>query len=81
VPEPIGPDTYLTHRLLPALGAPLSVWIDSMVITGAEPVIVDTGTAAKRKVRLDDVFSIVARRRAVGVPRTTTTITRATSRR
>ena len=35
------------------------VYINSMVILGAEPVIVDTGTPANRKQWLDDVFSIV----------------------
>ena len=56
-PEQVAPDTYLIHQLQPALGAPLSVYINSMVITGAEPVIVDTGTIANRKQWLDDAFS------------------------
>ena len=55
----MAPDTYLIHQLQPALGAPLSVYINSMVITGAEPVIVDTGTIANRKQWLDDAFSLV----------------------
>jgi len=58
-PERVGLDTYLIHQLQPALGAPLSVYINSMVITGAEPVIVDTGTIANRKQWLDDAFSLV----------------------
>jgi hypothetical protein len=43
-----------------ALGAPLRVYLNSMVIRGAEPVIVDTGTIANRAQWLDDVFGLVA---------------------
>ena len=42
-----------------ALGAPLRVYMNSMVIRGAEPVIVDTGTVANRAQWLDDVFGLV----------------------
>jgi flavorubredoxin len=42
-----------------ALGQPLFVQINSMVILGEEPVIVDTGTPANRSQWLDDVFSLV----------------------
>jgi flavorubredoxin len=38
----------------------MPVYINSMVIAGREPVIVDTGTAGNRKQWLDDVFSIVS---------------------
>lgn len=58
-PEPIGPDTWLIHQVQQALGQPLYVYLNSMVITGAEPVIVDTGTVANRDQWLDDVFGIV----------------------
>jgi flavorubredoxin len=47
------------HQVQPALGQPLFVYINSMVILGKEPVIVDTGTPANRKQWLDDVFSLV----------------------
>ena len=40
-------------------GQPLDVYINSMVILGSEPVIVDTGTPANRKQWLEDVFSLV----------------------
>jgi len=59
-PELIAPDTWLIHQVEDALGAPLSVYLNSMVIVGAEPVIVDTGTIANREQWLEDAFSIVA---------------------
>ena len=58
-PEEVAADTWLIHSAQDALGQPLVVYINSMVITGDEPVIVDTGTIANRKQWLDDVFSIV----------------------
>ena len=42
-----------------ACGEPLQVYLNSMVIRGAEPVIVDTGTPANRRQWLEDVFAIV----------------------
>jgi flavorubredoxin len=58
-PTPVGPDTYLIHSVQEALGAPLSVYLNSLLITGDEPVIVDTGTVANRRQWLDDVFGLV----------------------
>jgi flavorubredoxin len=58
-PEQVAPDTYLIHQLQHALGAPLSVYINSLVIVGAEPVIVDTGTIANREQWLADAFTLV----------------------
>lgn len=58
-PLEIGPETFLVRQVQEALGAPLCVYLNSMVIRGDEPVIVDTGTRANRKQWLDDVFSIV----------------------
>lgn len=58
-PTKIANDTYVIHQVQPALGQPLFVYINSMVILGKEPVIVDTGTPANRKQWLDDVFSLV----------------------
>jgi flavorubredoxin len=58
-PTQIAPDTWVLHQVQPALGQPLFVYINSMVILGAEPVIVDTGTPANRKQFLEDVFSLV----------------------
>jgi flavorubredoxin len=59
-PELIAPDTYVIHSVQAAAGAPLSVYLNSMVIAGEEPVIVDTNTMANREQFLADVFSIVA---------------------
>ena len=52
-------DTFVIHQVQPALGQPLSVYINSMVILGEQPVIVDTGTPANREQWLHDVFSLV----------------------
>ena len=53
-PTKIASDTYVIHQVQPALGQPLFVYINSMVILGKEPVIVDTGTPANRKQWLDE---------------------------
>jgi flavorubredoxin len=47
------------HQVQPALGQPLFVYLNSMVIRGAEPMIVDTGTPANREQWQKDVFSLV----------------------
>jgi flavorubredoxin len=58
-PEEIAPETFVIHQIQEALGAPLFVYLNSMVIRCAEPVIVDTGTVANRRQWLDDVFGLV----------------------
>ena len=58
-PTKIAEDTWVIHQVQPAFGEPLFVYINSMVILGSEPVIVDTGTPANRKQWLEDVFSLV----------------------
>lgn len=58
-PTKIAADTFVLHSVQPALGQPLFVYLNSMVIKGAEPVIVDTGTIANRAQYLEDVFSLV----------------------
>jgi flavorubredoxin len=58
-PTKVADDTWVIHQVQPALGEPLFVYINSMVILGSEPVIVDTGTPANRKQWLEDVFSLV----------------------
>ncbi len=58
-PSLIAPDTYVIHQVQPALGEPLFVYLNSMVILGKEPMIVDTGTPANREQWLSDVFSLV----------------------
>jgi len=58
-PTEIAPDTYVIHQIHPASGQPLFVYLNSMVIRGKEPVIVDTGTPANREQWLKDAFSLV----------------------
>jgi flavorubredoxin len=58
-PTKVAADTYVIHQVQPALGQPLFVYLNSMVILGKEPVIVDTGTPANRKQWMSDVFSLV----------------------
>jgi flavorubredoxin len=58
-PTEIAAGTYTIHQVQPALGQPLYVYLNSMVILGSEPVIVDTGTPANRQQWLKDVFSLV----------------------
>jgi len=58
-PVKIAADTHVIQQVQPALGQPLFVYINSMVILGQEPMIVDTGTPANRKQWLSDVFSLV----------------------
>ena len=58
-PTKVAQDTYVINQVQEALGQPLFVQINSMVILGEEPVIVDTGTPANRTQWLSDVFSLV----------------------
>jgi flavorubredoxin len=58
-PTKVADDTWVIHQVQPALGQPLHVYLNSMVILASEPVIVDTGTPANRAQWLADVFSIV----------------------
>jgi flavorubredoxin len=58
-PTPIATDTWVIHQVQPALGQPLFVYLNSLVILGKEPMIVDTGTPANRTQWMEDVFSIV----------------------
>lgn len=58
-PTKIAQDTYVINQVQEALGQPLFVQINSMVILGQEPIIIDTGTPANRTQWLSDVFSLV----------------------
>ncbi len=58
-PVRVGPDAYLIRQLHGEGTAPMAVYLNSMVIKGKEPVIVDTGTVANRKQWMEDVFSLV----------------------
>lgn len=58
-PEQVAADTWVVHHAQEAFGQPLFVYLNSMVIKGAEPLILDTGTIGNRKQWLDDVFGLV----------------------
>jgi flavorubredoxin len=58
-PTKVAAETWVIHQVQPALGQPLFVYLNSMIIRGAEPMIVDTGTPANREQWLKDAFSIV----------------------
>jgi flavorubredoxin len=58
-PTKVAKDTYVIHQVQEALGEPLFVYLNSMVILGREPVIVDTGTPGNRTQWLEDAFSLV----------------------
>ena len=59
-PLEIAPETFLVRQLQGEGESPISVYINSLVIRGAEPVLVDTGAPNNRKQWLEDVCSIVA---------------------
>jgi len=50
-PTKVADETFVIHQVQEALGEPLFVYLNSMVIRSAEPVIVDTGTLASASVR------------------------------
>jgi len=57
-PYPIAADTWVIPEVIPA-GPGQVANINSMVIAGAEPVLVDTGNLLSRREWLDAAFSIV----------------------
>jgi flavorubredoxin len=58
-PTLIAPETFLVHDHEGEGTAPVCVPLNTMVIRGAEPVVVDTGMAENREQFLTDVFSLV----------------------
>jgi flavorubredoxin len=58
-PTRIAPDTFVIHDHQIDVAEPVAVSLNSMVIRGAEPVVVDTGMAENRDRWLADVFSLV----------------------
>ena len=58
-PELIAPDTYVIRQLAGEGHGPVATFVNSMVITGAEPVIVDCGPAISREAWLETVFGLV----------------------
>ena len=57
-PFVIAPETFVIPNLAPG-GPGVYVPVNSMVIRGAEPVIVDTGAPVHRELWLEKVFSVV----------------------
>ena len=58
-PLEVAPDTFLIRQVQGEGVAPFVVNVNSLVIRGAEPVIVDTGTVNNSARWLDDVFGLV----------------------
>jgi flavorubredoxin len=58
-PTEVAPGTYVIHEVQHALGQPLSVFINSAVIDGDEPVIIDTGSHRNQRAWLEDAFGLV----------------------
>jgi flavorubredoxin len=58
-PLKVTEDTYLIRNMFGEGTAPVAVYVNSLVILGREPVIVDTGTVNNRRQWLEDVFSLV----------------------
>jgi flavorubredoxin len=58
-PELVAPDTWVVRQLAGEGLGPTATFVNSSVITGAEPVIVDCGPAVTRDQWLETTFSIV----------------------
>jgi flavorubredoxin len=58
-PSKIATDTWVIHSVQQACGQPLFVYLNSLLILGSEPTIIDTGTINNREQWLKDVFSLV----------------------
>ena len=58
-PTTIAPETFLLHDHNGEGTAPVSIAINTMVIRGEQPVVVDTGATEHRDQFLADVFSLV----------------------
>ncbi|HWC29464.1 MAG TPA: MBL fold metallo-hydrolase, partial [Dehalococcoidia bacterium] len=58
-PLKIGPDTDLIRQLSGEGQAPQAVYVNSLVVLGEQPAIIDTGMVNNREAWLNDVFSLV----------------------
>jgi flavorubredoxin len=58
-PLKVADDTYLIRTTFGEGEAPMFVYVNSLVVLGQEPAIIDTGTVNNRKQWLEDVFSLV----------------------
>lgn len=59
LPVQIAPDTFVVQNTQGEGVAPVAVHLNSMVIRGTEPIVVDTGVAENRDRWFEDVCSIV----------------------
>jgi len=57
--QTIAPDTHVIRQLVGEGVAPVATHVNSMVITGSEPVIVDTAASVHRDAWLEHVFAVV----------------------
>ena len=58
-PLKVADDTYMIRTTFGEGEAPQFVYVNSLVVLGSEPAIIDTGTVNNRKQWLEDVFSLV----------------------
>ena len=58
-PYEVAEDTFVIGQLHQPPGAPVGIYLNSIVIRGAQPAIVDTGTYFNRDQWLEDAFSLV----------------------
>lgn len=58
-PYEVAEETFVIGQLHQPPGAPVGIYLNSVVIRGKEPVIVDTGTYFNRDQWLEDAFSLV----------------------
>jgi hypothetical protein len=58
-PTEVAPGTFLVHEVQHALGQPMSVFINSVVVDAQEPVLIDCGSARNRRAWLEDTFGLV----------------------
>lgn len=59
IPMEIAPETWVIQNTAGEGTAPLAVHLNSMVIRGAEPIVVDTGVPDNRDRYFEDLFGIV----------------------
>jgi flavorubredoxin len=58
-PVEVAPETFVIQATIGEGVAPLAVHLNSMLIRGAQPVVVDTGAPVNREQYLDDLFTLV----------------------
>ncbi|MDQ4110624.1 MAG: MBL fold metallo-hydrolase [Actinomycetota bacterium] len=58
-PTEVMPGVHLVHELHHSLAQPLSIFINSAILDGEEPILVETGSRRNREAWLEDTFRIV----------------------